>query len=185
MADSDNDLLDELAAAAAPSQSELGNIARLVALQRTYEGEVDKLDAKLKEAKKKLLKVSDVDLPEAMKAAKTRKFVTDDGKTVELNEELTISVPKKRLTEILEKLREWEYDDLISAMLTCEIEKGKENLAGEIMAKAEEIGLTVVKAEAVNSNSVKSILRQKMKDGEDVDLGFFGAFNVTRAKITE
>lgn len=182
----DNDaLLAELAAAAGPNEAQLSNISRLVALQRTYEGDVDALEAKLKDAKAKLNKVRDTDLPEAMKAAKTKLFVTDDGKKVELKDEMTISIPKKRLSEILEKLREWDFADLIQNSLTCTLEKGQDNVAAQLQAAAEELGLTMERSETVNSGSVKKILSDKMKAGEDVDLGFFGAFNVTRAKITE
>lgn len=192
-----DDLMQELEDAAGPSQDQLREIARLVALQIVREGEVDRLTAELKKAKEDLLDISDRKLPEALKNARTKKFVTDDGKTVEVKEDLKIELPKKRLPEIIEKLREWEYGELVANTLTCTIEKGKDNLAGEIMAKAEEIGLDMHRTESVNAGSVKKILRDRTKEAaegkedkdgnviEAPDLNFFGAFSFTRAKITQ
>lgn len=197
MTKSKEDILAELEDTEVAGEAELLTVSNLVALQLTREGEVSRLEAELKAAKADLLDISDRKLPEALKNARTKKFVTDDGKTVELKEELTISLPKKRNDEIIAKLVSWDFGDLVANTLTCDIEKGKDNLAGEIMEKANEIGLDMKRSQSVNAGSVKKVLKDRMKDCaegkkdkdgkplEAVDLGFFGAFEVTRAKITQ
>lgn len=179
-----DDLLRELEESAEPTTAELLTMSELVSLQIVREGEVDRLEAELKVAKENLNDVRDKKLPDAMKAARTKLYVNDDGRKVELKDEMTLSIPKKRLDEIIKKLRDWDLGDMIANTLTCEIDKGKDNLAGEIMEKANELGLEMTRAESVNSGTLKSTLKAKRKAGEDVDLGFFGAFEVTRAKIT-
>lgn len=197
MTKSKEDLLAELEDTEVAGEAELLTVSNLVALQITREAVVSRLEAELKEAKKELLDISDTKLPEAMKNARTKKFVTDDGATVEVKEELTISLPKKRNDEIIAKLVAWDFGDLVANTLTCDIEKGKDNLAGEIMAKAAEIGLEMTRSKSVNAGSVKKVLKDRIKDCaegkkdakgkplEAVDLTFFGAFEVTRAKITQ
>jgi len=194
------ELLAELEVTDLATVAQLNTIATLVDLQIAREGVVSKLEEQLKTAKASLLDISDKKLPEAMKAARTKVHVTDDGRKIELKEDMKISVPKKRLAEIVEKLRTWDCDDLIANTLTCEIDKGKDNLAAEVMSAAEALGLEMTRSQSVNSSSLKSMLKTRQKEaaegnkdknGKEIEpvtdetLTFFGAFPFTTVKITQ
>lgn len=179
------ELLKELEGAAGPDVEQLTTIANLMALQIVREGAVAKLEAELKEAKTSLNDIRDKQLPDIMKNAKCKLYVDDEGRKLELKDEMTISLPKKRLDEIIKKMREWGFEDLVSNVLTCTLEKGQDNMAGAIMGEAEKLGLSMTRTENIAAGSVKKVIKDKRKDGEDVDLTFFGAFEVMRAKITQ
>lgn len=197
MTQTNEELLEELENTDLASDSDLLAISKLMDLQIERMGRVDKLKVELDTANTELLDVSDRLLVDALKNARTKLHVNDNGAKVELTEKMTLSLPKKRLDEIIEKLRSWGYKDLVSNTLICTVEKGQDNLAGELMAQAEKLGLEMVRSEAVNTGSVKKILKDRMsdhangkkdkqgKDIEAIDLTFWGAFEVRRAKITQ
>ena len=180
-----SDILKELQESAGATDAQLHSISQLMALQIVREGEVKKLEILLQTAKEDLNQIRDKDLPDLMKAARCKLYLDDEGRKLELKDELTMKLPKIRHTEILEKLREWGQGGIITNVLSCELTKGQDNLAGDLMGHASKLGLEMTKAEAVSTATVKALIRTKLRAGEEVDLPFFGAFNVTRAKITQ
>lgn len=164
---------------------DLAAIYKLVARQLKLEGELDALEAKKKEVTKALNKVRDEELPQAMKSVKLTTVVTDDGHKVDVKEELTASVPAKRKEEIISKLREMGHGDMVTNTITISVGKGDDNKAPIIMAEAEKIGLTALRAEDVNTGTLKAMIRDRLDKGETVDLPFFGAHLVRRAKISQ
>jgi len=166
-------------------EDQLETIRALSQLQIKYEGAVNKLDQELKEAKKKLNDIMLYKLPDAMSAAGMESFVLSGGEKVDIKEDLTISVPKKRKPEIILKLRDTGHGDMITSSLTIDIIKGQDNMVGEVREKAKDLGLHVEQVENVNSGSLKKLLKEQMANGETVDLSFFGAFNVTKAVIKQ
>lgn len=93
---------------------DLSAITALAEKQVSLEGEVDRLESLLKEKKAELNKIALDELPAAMQAAGMANFALLTGQKVSVKEEMTISVPKKRKDEILDKVREMGYGDLIT-----------------------------------------------------------------------
>ena len=168
-----------------PSENALSRMAELAALQIKLEGEVDRVTAELKVAKEKLEKVCSVSLPEAMKEVRMESFKLVTGETIVVKEDLTISVPKKRREEVIKKLRDMGHDGLIKNSVEIEFDVGQDNLAGDVLGHADELGLLAVRTENVNSGSLKKLLKERMEDGIVDDLAFFGAFLLRRTKIKQ
>lgn len=178
--------LDELEEdALAPSDNALSRISELATMQVKLEGELDIAEQNVKEIKIRLEKIQGNLLPEAMAEAKMEEFKMITGQKVTVKDEIQCSVPKKRKGEIMKKLRELEQDHLIVNKITVDIEKGHDNLAGELMGHAEDLGLLATRGESVNTASLKKYLREQLDDGEDVDLPFFGAIQLRRTKIKQ
>lgn len=182
-----NELLEQLKADAGegPSDDKIASISRLAQEYIKAEGEVDRLEKQLKAAKSRFDNIRDKLLPEAMDNAQTKGFTLQDGRKLSLGEEMTCSVPAKRKAEILKKLREDGHGDLISNVLTVEIDKGKDNKAAALEDEAKKLGFTPEREESVNTGTLKALLKKRVEDGEDVDLSFFGAHLVRRAKIKQ
>lgn len=166
----------------------LAELTGMAELALDIEAEIAQLEADLKEAKGRYNKIVLDKLPLAMQNAKSPSFeVTKGGvnRKVSFKEEMSCNVPKKRLDEIVAKLRTEEYDagDMIKNTITIELGAGKDNAAGEIMAKAEEVGVEAVRQETVNTASLKALLKARRKDNKSDDLSFFGAYVVTKATI--
>lgn len=182
-----DDLLEQMKrdAGEGPSDDKIAGISRLAAEYLTAEGEVDRLEKQLKAAKSRFDNIRDKLLPEAMDNAQTKGFTLHDGRKLTLGEEMTCSVPEKRKQEILKKLRDDGRGDLISNVLSVEIDKGKDNMAGDLEAQARELGFEPERKESVNTGTLKALLKKLVEDGEEVDLGFYGAHLVRRAKIKQ
>lgn len=179
-----SELLEELEADGKGESVDLSEISALAEKQLELEGEVDALEQQLKDKKEELRKVAQDQLPAAMKAARMTTFTLDSGQVVSVKEELSLSVPKKRKLDIIKIIRDdFDHPELISNVITAEIDKGKDNVAGEAMHKLSELGLEPVRAEDVNSSSLKSLLLKRRKEGKNDDLNYFGGFLVTKATV--
>lgn len=174
-----NELLDEQESATPKTLAELSAIADAMQQRK---GEVDRLEDKLKQAKEELRKIQEEVLPTAMQDANVPLFVFGD-KTIKLAEKYYCSVPAKRKGEIIAALREDGYSDMISNVLTVEIDKGKDNAAAALAETAAEMGFEPVRAEDVNTGSLKALLKRRVDDGEDIDLSFYGAHRRMIAEV--
>lgn len=183
----DKELLEQMKrdAGEGPADGDLATISRLAQEYIKAEGEVDRLEKQLKAAKTRFDGIRDKHLPEAMDNAGVKAFTLTDGRKLSLKEELTCSVPAARKGEIVLKLRDLGHGDLISNVLTVEIDKGKDNMASALEAEAINLGFKPSRDESVNTGTLKALLREKIENGDEVDLGFFGAHLVRRAKIKQ
>jgi hypothetical protein len=172
-------------AGAEASTSDLSLITELVKTQVMLEGNLARLAAETKEITAQLNNVRDVQLPDTMKAVGLSQFVTDDGLKVDVKDELTCSVPAKRKAEIIQRLRDWGHDGIISNEFIIKVDKGDDNKVGVLVAQLEELGLEGARVENVNTTTLKALLNDRLGKGEDTDLSFFGAFKVRRAKISQ
>jgi hypothetical protein len=168
-----------------PSDDKIAGISRLAQEYLKAEGDVDRLEKQLKAAKSRFDNIRDKLLPEAMDNAQTKGFTLNDGRKLSLGEEMSCSVPKERKGEIMAKLRDDGEGDLISNVLTVEIDKGKDNMAGVLEDEAKKLGFEPKRDESVNTGTLKARLKQRVEAGDEVDLPFYGAFLVRRAKIKQ
>jgi hypothetical protein len=181
------ELLDQLKqdAGEGPSDDKLHTISGLAQQYFKSEGEVDRLEKQLKAAKSSFDNIRDKLLPEAMDNAGVKEFVLTDGRKIKLKEEYSCSVPAKRKGEIITKLRDDGHGDLITNVLTVEIDKGKDNMVTVLVDEAKKLGFEPEREESVNTGTLKALLKKRVEDGEDVDLSFYGAFVVRRANIKQ
>jgi hypothetical protein len=161
----------------------LQQIAALAELQIKLEGELDRLEQQTKVAKLKLNAVSMDKLPELMAEAKLQDFTLHTGEKIEVAEELYCSVPVARRAEIHSKLREDGMGDLITHAIQVDLARGQDNLAGDILGLAEELGLMAEREEKVNTSSLKKYLREQIDEGSDIELSFYGAYLSRRTKV--
>lgn len=180
-----DELLSQLEKAAEnESALSLPQLTELAELALQYEAEVADSEQVTKDRKAKLNKIILELLPKAMRDAKVPKFVCGNHE-VALKEEMTCSVPKDRKEDIIAKLKSPEFaaGDMVSNVLTIELGKDSDEAAAKLAKFAEELGLSVTRTEDVKTASLKALLARRMKAGKNDDLSFFGAYNVTKAKI--
>lgn len=182
-----DNLLDQIRADAGegPSDDKIHSISGLAHQYIKAEGEVDRLEKQLKAAKAHFDNIRDKLLPEALDNAQMKAFVLNDGRKVTVGDKYECSVPAKRKGEIIAKLRDDGHGDLISNVLSVEIDKGKDNMAAALEDEAKKLGFEPKRDESVNTGTLKALLKKRVEDGEDVDLSFYGAFRVRRANIKQ
>ena len=147
-------------------------------------GRVDELEEQWKAEKKILRTLETETIPQAMSAANVTSVEFGDGKKAKVKDEMSISVPKSRLGEIIEKIREIGYGELISNEIVITLDKGNDNAATELMTKASEMGLDPERKENVNSTSLKKVLKERVGEGHGDDLAFFGATRYSKVTIS-
>lgn len=177
------DALDEIADAGEAPSTNLADVSALAMQQLKLEGKVAKLEADLKQAKKDLMKISDGDLPAALKAASMPKFTLANGMEVSYAEDMKVSVTKPKKAFVLKMMKEWGHEASIANTLTIDLGKGNDNAAKTLKANAEEMGLTVVIAEDIATGTVKKVLKERAAEGKNDELKDYGAFEFTRATV--
>lgn len=178
-----DDLMNELEADGAKPSTDLADVRALALKQLELEAEVARCEAALKVATEALLKVSDRDLPAALKAAGIPSLTLDNGMKVSYKEDLKVSVPKKNMPAVLKHMREWGYEANVSTTMTIDLGKGNDNAAKALTESAAEMGLTVDVEETIATGTVKKVLNQRIDEGKSDDLSLFGAFPFTRATV--
>jgi hypothetical protein len=179
------DFMDELEQDAEAPRGDLGKVAALAKRLIEIDGEISKTDDHLKELKKQRGKVAEFDLPEAMQECNMVKFTLDTGQEVSVEKDLKVSVPKKRMSEIIQWLRDNKHGDVVKNQLVIDVDKGKDNSVAEVMEVAEGLEMAVVRTESVHSGTLKKILNDQLDAGVDMDLKFFGAYELNQSKIKQ
>lgn len=168
-----------------PDAEALKSIAGLVQKQLDLEGQVDALEERLKGAKAALKKVQEDLLPNAMAEAGTSSFRTREGINVEVKQDLSVSVPKKNMSEICAWLRENGYGELIKEGVDINLAGISEDKKKELFTYCVQNGIGAELTSEVHTASLKSVLRKKIEAGEDFDLKKFGAFPWRKSILTQ
>lgn len=175
--------LDELAEAGQTVSTDLADVKALAMKQLQLEGEVATAEQVLKDKKAALRKIQEGELPAALKGAGIPSFTLENGMTVSYKEDLSVSVPKARKDKVVQQMKDWGYAANVTNMLTIDIGRENDNAAKALMASAEEMGVTATLAEDIPTGTVKKALNARIKEGKNDDLGFFGAFSLTKATV--
>ena len=176
--------LDELAEAGeATASTNLADVAALARKQLDLEAIVAKREQALKDAKADLRKIQEGELPAALKAAGIPTFQLDNGMTVSYTEDLSVSVPKARKAAVISKMKEWGFEANVSNVLTVDLGKGNSNALNVLKTSAEEMGVTATHQEDIPTGTVKKALKERIKEGKNDDLAFFGAYSLTKATV--
>jgi hypothetical protein len=179
-----DDVMNELEADGQEVVStDLNDLRALAHKQLELEAEVSKHEAALKDAKERLKKVQESDLPNALKAAGMTTFGLDNGMTVSYDEDLKVSVPKKNKAAVIKQMKEWGYTANVANLLTVDLGKGNDNVAKALSAQAEEMGVTAILSEDIATGTVKAALNKRIKEGKSDDLALFGAFSFTKSTV--
>lgn len=178
-----SDQLDEIAEAGEAPSTNLADVRALAMRQLELEANVAKLEAELKAAKKDLMKISDGELPAALKAAGIPSFTLENGLKVSYKSDLKVSISATKKEFVLKMMREWGYEGSITNTFTIDLGKGNDNAAKSLKAEAEKMGLTVVIAADIATGTVKKVLKQRIDDSKNDPLAEFGAFEFTRSTV--
>ena len=94
-------------------QQGLQTVAELARHIRDEEEYIASLESDLKNAKKKLLKMTDEDMPAMLAEVGISSFALDDGSTVEVKQTYGASILVNNRPQAYDWLRENGYDDII------------------------------------------------------------------------
>lgn len=146
---------------------------------------VKELDEKLKEEKKKLLKMTDEDLPALMTEANSMEFTLLDGSKVTIKPQYGASIKVDNRPAAFEWLREHGHDDIIKNTVSCQFGRGEDDLASSFKAFAEKEGYVPNQTEKIEPMSLRAFVKERVENGDEFPMELFGAYVGQRAVITK
>jgi hypothetical protein len=179
--------LDALMAYEAPSADQLTELSALVAQLRGHEEHLTGVESYANQLKATIHRLKTEAIPQAMASAGCSDFVTEGGLRVKLKDVVSGSLPKldkvKRQAAI-DWIREHGGTDLVKTEMMITFERGQDNLVGAIAETAESFGVEHETNEGVHHSTLKSFVREKIRDGVDVPYETLGVFVGREAEVT-
>lgn len=166
-------------------EHKLSAINVLAQEQIKLQSEIEDAEEQLKNLKRQYIVVSQQKLPEIMDDAGITDFKTTTGHRIRVKKDMYCSVPKARKLEIAKWLINHGYAHVISEDVLVRYTKGQEEKAKQFAHELEERGFdNYTVEENFNTATLKALLKER-QDVVDIpdDLEFFGAYEVTQAKI--
>ena len=164
-------------------QGGLKSLASLARQIQEEERNIAKLEETLKEAKKKLLKLTDEDMPAVMQEVGMNKFELDDGSTVEVKPTYGASILVDNRPQAYEWLRENGYDDIIKNNVTCSFGRGEDDKASAFKAFAAKEGYVANQKTEIHSQTLRAFVKERVEAGDAFPMELFGAWVGQRAVI--
>ena len=149
-----------------------------------------KVEGELKEAKKKLLKMTDEDVPTMMTEANTIKFVMEDGSEVSIKPQYGASIRVDNRPTAYQWLRDNGFGYLIKNQIIVSFGVDEDEIATEFMnfieghlkVKYQKENL-VSQVEKIEPMSLRTWVKERNENGEEFPMELFGAFIGQRAVI--
>ena len=179
----EEDFEENLASVNKVDQGGLKSLASLARQIQEEEGNIAKLEETLKEAKKKLLKLTDEDMPAVMQEVGMNKFELDDGSTVEVKPTYGASILVDNRPQAYEWLRENGYDDIIKNNVTCSFGRGEDDKASAFKAFAAREGYVANQKTEIHSQTLRAFVKERVEAGDAFPMELFGAWVGQRAVI--
>ena len=164
-------------------QGGLTSLASLARQIQEEEGNIAKLEDTLKQAKKKLLKLTDEDMPAVMQEVGMNKFELDDGSMVEVKPTYGASILVDNRPQAYEWLRENGYDDIIKNNVTCSFGRGEDDKASAFKTFAAEKGYVANQKTEIHSQTLRAFVKERVEAGDALPMELFGAWVGQRAVI--
>ncbi len=158
----------------APSDDALLNISQLVQRQVGLEDKIGLAREALSSLERDLKKISEVDIPSAMREAGTRKFTTDNGLEVEISDKMSASVSKANKPLVVAWLRAHDFGSLVKNLVFAEFGRNEDEAASNAFELLRSAGIAPQQTEDVNTTTLKAFAKEQMEAGNDIPIELFG-----------
>ena len=168
-------------------QLEDGEIKSLTELLETLaqeERDVKDLEAKLKQAKDRVFKLTSDLIPSRMDELGTPFIGLPDGRKVEVVNAVTAKIPAGRKAEAYDWLRDNGAGSLIKNVVTATFGKGDDAQAAELHSALEEQGLAVSQDESVHWQTLRAFVREQREAGMELPEDLLGIFEYRVTKVS-
>lgn len=167
-----------------PTPDELASIGRQVQRALDLKAELAALAAQTQRVTQEYNEVVERALPEAMDAADCASFEYAhrvDGETtkrkVKLKNAVYASISEANKEPAHKWLRDNNHEDLIKNVITVPLDRGKDNVASEILRSLrEDFGVQGERKESVHPSTLKSWCGEQLEAGVDLPADLFGLY---------
>ena len=150
--------------------------------------ELQKQIKEQQEATKKLEEqerfISEQRIPDLMQQAGVRSIELTDGYKVDLRQVVSAKIPASKTEEAFTWMRENGYGDLIKNQMTTNFSRSQDNEAAALYDELVNRGFTVSRKEKIEPMTLKGFARERIQNGENIDMALLGVYVGNQTKIT-
>ena len=162
----------------------VNNLSTLVIELQKLEDEIENDEERLKLKKEKADKISNIAIPEIMRALKLKTMKLADGSAIEVKEVYSATIPLDKNDGAFNWLREHGLGDLIKNEVTVSFGRGEDNKAAEYADLARGQGLEPTQKLKVEPMTLKALFRERSEKNEELPSEHFNLFKGNKTKIT-
>ena len=162
----------------------VNNLSTLVIELQRLEDEIANEEERLKIKKEKADKISNIAIPEIMRALKLKTMKLADGSAIEVKEVYSATIPLDKKDGAFNWLREHGLGDLIKNEVTVSFGRGEDNKAAEYADLARGQGLEPTQKLKVEPMTLKALFRERSENNQELPSEHFNLFKGNKTKIT-
>jgi hypothetical protein len=166
--------------------STLNRISQLATQQLELQRAVKVTELELDELKKKLERIEQHDLPEAMDEVGMSEFKLKDGTKITISSFYNASIPAERREEAYTWLDDHEHGGIIKTDVSLNFGRGELEIAKEFVTWLNEQRpeLSPELSQNVHWQTLRAFVREMVESGAALPLDLFGVFIGRKAKLT-
>lgn len=176
-------LFEDDASALKVSDDQVTGIAGLARRAKLLEKELLDLEKTVSEKSDQYRKLTEQTIPEAMAEAGMKKFVMEDGSTIDVKPFYSASIPKARQEEAFKWLRDRGFDDLIKNTVSVRFGRNEDELCVRLLSLLGQQGYPAEQAQKIEPQTLKAWVKERVEKGDQVDTELFGVFIGQKATI--
>ena len=162
----------------------VNNLSTLVIELQKLEDEIENDEERLKLKKEKADKISNIAIPEIMRALKLKTMKLADGSAIEVKEVYSATIPLDKKDGAFNWLREHGLGALIKNEVTVSFGRGEDNKAAEYADLARGQGLEPTQKLKVEPMTLKALFRERSENNQELPSEHFNLFKGNKTKIT-
>jgi len=176
-------LFEDDASALKVSDDQVTGIAGLARRAKLLEKELADQENTVSEKAEQYRKLTEQTIPEAMAEAGMKKFVMEDGSTIDVKPFYSASIPKARQQEAFQWLRDRGFDDLIKNTVSVRFGRNEDELCTRLLSLLGQQGYPAEQAQKIEPQTLKAWVKERVEKGDQVDTELFGVFIGQKATI--
>jgi hypothetical protein len=162
----------------------LSKVASKIAEMLTFNKEIDVLEQTLKDKKAQRDKLSGDIIPTMMQEMGLKSTEMEDGSKIKIVEDFHCRIPKDRLLEAYDYLREHNLGDIIKNNVGMSFGKGEDTNADQLKKHIESMGFIPEVKSSVHPSTLKAVLKKRHEEGKADPIDLFQIFIRQQTKVT-
>lgn len=147
------------------------------------EGELAMINGQLAEREEELNGIRRRHIPDTMVRLGMDSFKLDDGSTVGVDVKISANITVANKAAAFAWLREHNFDGLIKTKVGADFGKGESSMADAAVKALRDAGFEPSVDESVHPMTLKSFVKERLEEGEELPLDTFGVHEFKEARI--
>ena len=156
---------------------------KVIELKR-IEDEIQNAEESISKLKEQAKTLSQFEIPKMMEEMHITKLKLKDGESVEIKKIYNGSILLGKQEEAFTWLRDNALGDIIKRDITVTFGMGEDNKASEYANLAQGKGYEPVQKIGVHSSTLKAVVGERLKSGQEMPSDLFKTYEGNRTKIT-